>query len=167
MTRSEMGALQAETLSRLQRSFSWADIADHPAEPKVLVEHLWHQLDAIGVAPDEWRIDGCVGVLLRLALAAGHTVADVLERCSALREAGQKEYARAEDNAFANFERVAGIVGMPREKVLLVYLLKHIDGIQAWADGHKSQREPVIGRICDAIVYLSLLRGMTRECSGT
>lgn len=166
MTRAEMRDYQVKLLAGVQASFSWVSI-DPNTDPKLLVEHLWHQLDAIGVSPDDWRIKGCVGALLRLALADSHTVEYVVERCGALREAGQKEYARADDNAFANFERVSGIVGMPREKVLLVYLLKHIDGIQAWADGHKSQREPVIGRICDAIVYLCLLHGMTRECSGT
>ena len=42
----------------------------------------------------------------------------------------------------------------------MVYLLKHIDGIMAHINGHKSQREDVRGRITDAIVYLLLLRGM-------
>ena len=42
----------------------------------------------------------------------------------------------------------------------MVYLLKHIDGIMAYINGHKSQREGVEGRITDAIVYLLLLRGM-------
>jgi len=42
----------------------------------------------------------------------------------------------------------------------MVYLLKHIDGIAAYIDGHKSQREAVEGRITDAIVYLFLLYGL-------
>ena len=42
----------------------------------------------------------------------------------------------------------------------MVYLLKHIDGIASYIDGHDSQREPVEGRIIDAIVYLFLLWGM-------
>tara|TARA_R100000808_G_C2135347_1_gene143756 strand:- start:851 stop:1042 length:192 start_codon:yes stop_codon:yes gene_type:complete len=41
----------------------------------------------------------------------------------------------------------------------MVYLLKHIDGINAYIDGHKSQREGVEGRIIDTIVYLFLLWG--------
>jgi hypothetical protein len=77
-----------------------------------------------------------------------------------VREEGQKEYARKSDNAFANFERVGENLGIPREKVLLVYLLKHIDGICSFAEGHKSQREDVRGRITDVIVYLCLLWGM-------
>ena len=42
----------------------------------------------------------------------------------------------------------------------MVYLLKHIDGISSYVDGHKSQREDVSGRITDAIVYLFLLWAM-------
>ena len=76
------------------------------------------------------------------------------------REAGQKEYARKTKNAFANFERVGENLNIDRKKVLLVYLLKHIDGICAYVDGHKSQREDVTGRITDVIVYLCLLWGM-------
>ena len=80
-----------------------------------------------------------------------------------MREAGQKEYARKSDNAFANFERVGKNLELSRENVLLVYLLKHIDGISAYVKGHKSQRENVRGRITDAIVYLMLLWAMTVE----
>ena len=42
----------------------------------------------------------------------------------------------------------------------MVYLLKHIDGIGSYIDGHKSQREDVTGRIKDAVVYLLLLWAM-------
>ena len=76
------------------------------------------------------------------------------------RDDGQKEYARDIDNVFANFERVGKYINTSKEKVLMVYLLKHIDGIMAYINGHKSQREGVEGRITDAIVYLLLLRGM-------
>ena len=79
------------------------------------------------------------------------------------RDAGQKEYAQNEDNVFANFERGARALDISREKVLMTYLLKHIDGISAYVKGHKSQREDVRGRITDAIVYLMLLWAMNRE----
>ena len=77
-----------------------------------------------------------------------------------MREAGQKEYARNQNNAFANFERIANNLDTSREKILMVYLLKHIDGILSHINGHKSQREDVRGRITDVIVYLCLLWGM-------
>ena len=79
------------------------------------------------------------------------------------RESGQKEYARDVDNAFANFERIGKNLKLSKEKVLLVYLLKHIDGICAYVDGHRSQREDVKGRITDVIVYLCLLWGMSES----
>ena len=79
------------------------------------------------------------------------------------RDAGQKEYARTEDNVFANFERSASLLDIPRDKALMVFLLKHIDGISAHVKGHQSQREDVTGRITDAIVYLCLLRGMIED----
>lgn len=83
--------------------------------------------------------------------------------CQKLREAGQKEYAHLDENAFENFEAVGRLLDMSREKVLMVYLLKHIFGIAAHVKGHKSQREDVRGRIKDGIVYLSLLAGMVAD----
>ena len=80
-----------------------------------------------------------------------------------MREEGQKEYARKQSNAFANFDRVADYIGSSREKVLITYLLKHIDGITSFVNGHHSQREDVRGRITDAIVYLCLLWGMIND----
>ena len=76
------------------------------------------------------------------------------------REAGQREYAHNIDNVFANFERIANGLNISKEKVLMVYLLKHMDGITEYANGFKSQREEVTGRITDAIVYLMLLWAM-------
>lgn len=87
----------------------------------------------------------------------------VFEECRSLRGAGQAEYAHRDENTFANFERVAERIDEPREKVLLTYMEKHIDGIHSWVKGHRSQRENVRGRINDAIVYLCLLRGMVEE----
>ena len=84
----------------------------------------------------------------------------IFQQIQTTREAGQKEYARNPDNAFANFERVAEHIDSTREKVLMTYLLKHIDGITSFVNGHQSQREDVRGRLTDAIVYLCLLWGM-------
>lgn len=84
-----------------------------------------------------------------------------------LREAGQKEYAHSEDNAFGNFERTAeDLENITREQVLWIFVKKHLDGIKAYINGHRSQRESVEGRINDAIVYLILLRGMVEDNKG-
>ena len=85
---------------------------------------------------------------------------EIIPRVMRTRDAGQKEYAHDIDNVFANFERIARALEVDREKVLMTYLLKHIDGISAYVKGHKSQREDVTGRITDAIVYLMLLWAM-------
>ena len=76
------------------------------------------------------------------------------------RDDGQKEYARTDDNVFANFDIVADCLKISREKALMVYLLKHIDGISSYIEGHRSQREDVSGRIQDSLVYLFLLWAM-------
>lgn len=81
----------------------------------------------------------------------------------ALGEQGQKEYAHDEQNALANFERLASELEIPREKVLWIYFRKHLDGIKAHINGFTSQREPVQGRIKDAIVYLMLLYCMVED----
>ena len=85
---------------------------------------------------------------------------EILPKVLQTRDAGQKEYAQDEDNVFANFERIALAIDVDRERVLMTYLLKHIDGISAYTKGHKSQREDVRGRLTDAIVYLMLLWSM-------
>ena len=90
-------------------------------------------------------------------------IEDILLKVKDMHTEGQKEYAMTEDNVFANFERISNHLSISREKVLMTYLLKHIDGISAYVKGHKSQREDVTGRITDAIVYLMLLWAMNRE----
>jgi hypothetical protein len=90
---------------------------------------------------------------------------DIISKIKKARDCGQKEYAHTEDNVFANFERAGSNLDISREQALMVYLLKHIDGINAWVKGHRSQREDVTGRMKDAIVYLCLLWGMALEDS--
>tara|TARA_R110000851_G_scaffold281684_1_gene435146 strand:- start:544 stop:975 length:432 start_codon:yes stop_codon:yes gene_type:complete len=88
---------------------------------------------------------------------------DIMMQVKQTRDEGQKEYAHTTENVFANFERVANSLDISKEQALMVYLMKHMDGINAWIKGHKSQREDVTGRIKDAIVYLCLLWGMADE----
>lgn len=80
-----------------------------------------------------------------------------------VREDGQKEYAHSDSNVFANFDRVADSLQLDRKQVLLVYALKHWDGIVSYVGGHVSQREDVRGRIKDLRMYLALLWGMVEE----
>jgi len=91
----------------------------------------------------------------------------ILKEVTVTRDSGQKEYAHDESDVFANFNRVANLLEEDRKKVLMTYMLKHVDGIAAYVKGHKSQREDVTGRITDCIVYLMLLWGMIEEENGT
>lgn len=84
-----------------------------------------------------------------------------------VRDDGQREYAQDNDNVFANFDRVAKHLNLTREQVLLVYALKHWDGIVSYVKGHKSQREDIRGRIKDLRLYLALLWGMVDEDTAT
>jgi len=91
----------------------------------------------------------------------------IIEEVTLTRDQGQKEYAHDEKDVFANFNRVANLLEEDRKKVLMTYMLKHVDGIAAYVKGHKSQREDVTGRITDCMVYLMLLWGMIEEENGT
>ena len=84
----------------------------------------------------------------------------IIDQVKATRDDGQKEYAHNEVNVFANFERTARQLNTTRDKVLMTFLMKHVDGIVAHINGHTSQREDIRGRLKDAIVYLCLLWGM-------
>ena len=88
---------------------------------------------------------------------------EILKEVIVTRDSGQKEYAHDDDDVFANFNRVAHLLEEDRKKVLMTYMLKHVDGITAYVKGHKSQREDVRGRITDCVVYLMLLWGMIEE----
>ena len=84
----------------------------------------------------------------------------IIDQVKATRDDGQKEYAHDEVNVFANFERTARQLNTTREKVLMTFLMKHMDCIVAHINGHESQREDIRGRVKDAIVYLFLLWAM-------
>ena len=90
---------------------------------------------------------------------------DMLETEFELWKSGQKEYARS-PNIFSNFTRLAETLNMKPEEILLVYSMKHLDGIISWINGHKSQREDVRGRINDLRVYLAILYLMVEVYEG-
>lgn len=85
----------------------------------------------------------------------------IIPQLRAVREDGQKEYAHRD--AFDNFRRLASQLKLDQKQILWVYLIKHLDGILSYINGHQSQREPVQGRCKDAIMYLCLLWGMLEE----
>ena len=76
-----------------------------------------------------WSVEALVAIYAQsegLTFWAAKT--KLQKQCHFMREAGQREYAHEEDNAFANFDRVARKMRLDRQKVLKVYLEKHLDG---------------------------------------
>lgn len=90
-------------------------------------------------------------------------IAEKVAEIGAVREDGQKEYAHDDDRPFRNFEVRAEELHIPREKVLWSMMAKHSDGILAYVNGHRSQRESVHGRFKDLHLYLYLLEAMIHE----
>jgi len=73
-----------------------------------------------------------------------------------------EEYSRDADQ-LANFKRQAEELCMTPEKVLMVYLNKHLDAIKSFVKTGKIHSEPIQGRIQDAILYLILLQAIVEE----
>ena len=79
------------------------------------------------------------------------------------RNQGQDEYARTETDVLANFKRIGEWKNETQESVLMTYMLKHIDGMISYINGHISQRENIRGRITDVMVYCMLFWAMIME----
>lgn len=97
------------------------------------------------------------------------SIDELHERLKSLTATKGQEYKGGEETSqFANFERHAASLGMSREQVLFVYMMKHIDSITTYVKDRAAGRErvyaePITGRIDDAILYMLLLRGMAVE----
>ena len=89
-------------------------------------------------------------------------ISSLFTECLDTHSKGQKEYAK-NDNALKNFESVAEKLELGKDKVILTYLLKHIDGICSYVNGVKEQRDSIEGRIQDAIIYLALLHATMKS----
>lgn len=73
-----------------------------------------------------------------------------------------EEYSRDSDQ-LANFKRQAEELNATPEKILMVYLNKHLDAIKSFVKTGKVYSEPIEGRIDDAILYLILLKGIVQD----
>lgn len=73
-----------------------------------------------------------------------------------------EEYSRDADQ-LANFKRQAEELNTTPEKILMVYLNKHLDSIKSFVKTGKVHSEPIEGRIDDAILYLILLKGIVQD----
>jgi len=75
------------------------------------------------------------------------------------------EYTRGDDR-LDNFKRLAEDLGTTPEKILWVYLKKHMDAILHYIMAGHVLSEPIEERIKDARVFLGLLRGLFEERKG-
>jgi len=89
-------------------------------------------------------------------------IEDTLNEIISIRKLSVLEYSSF-GTPFSNFEKLATELGIPREKILWVYAMKHKDGIANYLNGVVSQREPIAGRIDDLIHYLLILKAMIYE----
>jgi hypothetical protein len=88
--------------------------------------------------------------------------AKLLTEVVEMRNTKGKEYANSESR-FANFDRLAGSLGLSNIQIAWVYLTKHLDGIASYCRTQIEYSEPIEGRVVDAIVYLTLIAGMIKE----
>ena len=89
----------------------------------------------------------------------------LVECIDTMKSKGQA-YAGEGQDTFANFKRIADRYKIKPEFVLMVYLSKHLDAIDAYIRGEYHDPEPIHGRIKDAINYLLILFGMIKEEQG-
>lgn len=80
----------------------------------------------------------------------------VLGTAREIADSKRPAYTIGSPDVLANFKRIGDRTNMSAEKVLDIYLLKHLDSITAYSDGSIDQAEPIVERFADAINYLLL-----------
>jgi len=85
---------------------------------------------------------------------------ETLTRLIQLSKTKGAEYAHSTDQ-LANFKRLSQRLSLAPERVLLVYLTKHLDAIENYIrNPTQDLSEPIESRIDDAILYLCLLKAL-------
>jgi len=90
-------------------------------------------------------------------------VDEFLDECIQTMKSKGDTYAGASQDKFANFKRLAAKLSLHEFKILMVYMQKHLDAIDAFVREEYNDPEPIDGRIKDAINYLLILYGMIIE----
>ena len=120
------------------------------------VEEFQESIRRIGEALIASKNDYFPALTEREAQEVYETLRDEEQR---MIEVAREEYSSGV-NVFANFNRAAERLGISPEKVLMVYLLKHMDGVISWVNGREETREGIEDRIKDLRNYLGLLYQM-------
>lgn len=85
----------------------------------------------------------------------------LFQECREMSGTKGKEYAHDADR-FANFNRLAQELEIKPELVAWIFTKKHLDAIVSYVkEGKTFSNEAIRGRFVDAIVYLTLIAGMT------
>lgn len=87
---------------------------------------------------------------------------DLLPECFKIMDTKGLAYSGKEDK-LGNFKRGAGLTGSTPEKVLFIYMMKHIDAIASYVREEYTDCEKIEGRIQDVINYCFLLYGLVKE----
>lgn len=85
-------------------------------------------------------------------LAAG----EFFSNCMKLLNRKGRDYT-TDGDAFKNTLTIAEEVGISPEKVIWIYLRKHLSAIQRYILSESLESEPIEGRLQDAVNYLALL----------
>lgn len=89
-------------------------------------------------------------------------VDEIFKICKEVLTSKGDAYAR-DDDRFANFNRLAEQLVLPRTTIWKVYFQKHMDAIESYMAGYRGDPEKITSRFVDAINYLLLLYGMLIE----
>ena len=92
----------------------------------------------------------------------------LMEQAKSVEDAKRPGYTTGTDDVLSNFKRVGEQTGIMPEKVLMIYMLKHLDSIRTLLNniekGETTQDpEPWQGRMHDIINYVKLLYALMAE----
>lgn len=73
------------------------------------------------------------------------------------------EYSQHEEDVNSNFKRLGAELNLDPQKVLFVYLKKHLDAITSYIKTGKVESEAIELRIADAINYMFILGSLITE----
>ncbi len=105
------------------------------------------------MAPADERRGAVIGLD---AIEADDDLLEAVAACNRILRAKGHDYTQGEAR-LKNFFRNGQRLQLSAEKVLAVYMFKHLDAIETWLLDGQLRSEPIEGRIFDAINYLLLL----------
>ncbi len=85
------------------------------------------------------------------------------ERCFKLMATKGKEYSLSGEDVNNNFKRLSAELGIPPQKILWIFLKKHLDAVLNYINTGKVESEHIDGRIADAVNYLLILSSLLAE----